>query len=365
MSEKHKNKKRNIKRLYFILISWALIFLLFEIAFRVIYPERIRPVYYGYPRGLQVPDSQLGHSLVPHFSGTFRNPRYSGIPLQTNGQGFRDKEWTVEKKASYRVLVLGDSITLGAGVTAPDRYTDVLENLLTHENAVVEVLNAGVNSYELTQYEILAGKLVPKYRPSLLLIGYCLNDIREADIQTLSKKQARYNQKNVDISFNWNDWLVKYRLVPSKSYLVHFFEESNRIRKMQSPEYLEKRRKKNEKWLRKLYENPDARANLIRHFGNLKHVASKNDCAIAVLLFPYRFQLPFENPVEQLMVKEVLNSLKIPYLDLWNSYRESSKVHGELDLYLYRDDCHPNINGHRVAAEQAAPLVQKLLTGSL
>ena len=84
-------------------------------------------------------DPLLGYRLKPNSIGYFQN----GIPARANSNGHRDYE--INKQAQFRILVLGDSFTVGAGVLQDDAYPQILENMLNkNSKTIFEVINAGV-----------------------------------------------------------------------------------------------------------------------------------------------------------------------------------------------------------------------------
>src|SRR5512134_166244 len=93
------------------------------------------------------------------FQGTFRlspNPRLLFEPdpgdPSINADGFRDREFPVERGAAARIVALGDSVTFGWGVPAEDAWPKQLERLLAADGGPdPEVLNLGVGGYNTRQ----------------------------------------------------------------------------------------------------------------------------------------------------------------------------------------------------------------------
>jgi hypothetical protein len=119
------------------------------------------------------------HDKTGSFSTTFR----------TNSRGLRDKEYTLEKSAGVkRIVVIGDSHTWGYGVNNDEIYTERLESLLPN----TEVINLGVtgfNNFKEINYFKREGT---KYDPDMLILGFTLNDMLEnlssLERQNLSSK---------------------------------------------------------------------------------------------------------------------------------------------------------------------------------
>jgi len=76
------------------------------------------------------PDAFTGYKLKPNGVGYFQN----GIVAKTNSHGHRDDEVSLLHPPDVlRILVLGDSLTVGAGVAQEDAYPQVLEKLLNQD----------------------------------------------------------------------------------------------------------------------------------------------------------------------------------------------------------------------------------------
>jgi len=109
-------------------------------------------------------------------------PPGSGWPPweEFNADGVRDRAHPVEKLAgTWRVVFLGDSVTMGAGIEPKDAYPEVLESLLKSQGRAVEVFNVALWGWSTRQQRIAYDRLVRKYRPDQVVLAVCLNDIAE------------------------------------------------------------------------------------------------------------------------------------------------------------------------------------------
>lgn len=101
------------------------------------------------------------------------NPSHPDV----SSQGLRDREYVIPKPVgSLRILVLGDSVTFGTGVSRSETFPKRLERKLRNAGRQVEVINAGVNGYtaynEVHYYLSAARKL----QPDVVLLAVVLND---------------------------------------------------------------------------------------------------------------------------------------------------------------------------------------------
>lgn len=107
-----------------------------------------------------------------------------GTEITTNSQGLRGDEISMQKPpGTYRVAVIGDSITLGWGVEADETYPARLEDLLNAsppdgfpEDAQYEVLNLGVGNYNTVQEVRRLRSVGLPFEPDLIVLGYFIND---------------------------------------------------------------------------------------------------------------------------------------------------------------------------------------------
>ena len=106
---------------------------------------------------------------------------HTGIVLRTNSAGFRDREFVAGKPAgAFRIVVIGDSITVGWRVERADAYPSRLEQQFGHAGKPhVEVYNLGVTGYNsIQEVETLRAKGL-RYDPDLVVVGFVSNDHME------------------------------------------------------------------------------------------------------------------------------------------------------------------------------------------
>jgi lysophospholipase L1-like esterase len=147
--------------------------------------------WYGYPEDLFLPDEHLGYKYKPNFNGFFPRRPYDHIAIAINERGLRDRPHEYLKPAGVtRILGLGDSVTFGAGVSFEDIYLRRLETRFKRAHRSIEIINAGVNSYEFDQernYFLIEGY---RYQPDIVLIGLVLNDITPMTPDTIRALDA-------------------------------------------------------------------------------------------------------------------------------------------------------------------------------
>jgi hypothetical protein len=125
--------------------------------------------------GLFVSDPVRMERLAPDYTGWF-----AGVPVRINRLGFRDaREYAVAKAPNtFRILVLGDSVTFGHGSVFEHTWPYLFEQRLKAWRPAVDwqVWNLGVPGYNTSQelaYLLDAG---PRFAPDLVVVGFFAND---------------------------------------------------------------------------------------------------------------------------------------------------------------------------------------------
>src|SRR3977135_495231 len=95
-------------------------------------------------------DPYTGYRLKPGGVGHYQ----MDIPAVANSHGHRDVEVTLKKPPGvFRILVLGDSFTVGANVRQEEAYPKALEKRLKSiYGSGIQVINAGVGGWDPFQY---------------------------------------------------------------------------------------------------------------------------------------------------------------------------------------------------------------------
>ncbi|MFH0732152.1 MAG: SGNH/GDSL hydrolase family protein [Candidatus Omnitrophota bacterium] len=134
--------------------------------------------------------SDGGNTIIDHHSllGWIFKPNQVAICVglewkvkySVNEYGIREKTNIGKKQDGvYRVLVLGDSFTEGFGIPQDKRYTHLAEILCNkRDSRKVEIINAGIRGYNLTQYYLLFQILYGKYNPDLVVIAAVHGDLK-------------------------------------------------------------------------------------------------------------------------------------------------------------------------------------------
>ncbi|MEA3335267.1 MAG: SGNH/GDSL hydrolase family protein [Chloroflexota bacterium] len=139
-------------------------------------PGGNQPLYIG--------DDRFHHQMMPNWSGFFPDEIMeqvgrANIPIRINSIGLRSPEVLDPKPAgSYRILILGDSVTFGWGVRGEDTFPSQLASLLAtlSPDQGFEVINAGVSGYSTWQEALWLDANGMDLKPDVVVVQLHLND---------------------------------------------------------------------------------------------------------------------------------------------------------------------------------------------
>jgi hypothetical protein len=124
-------------------------------------------------------DATRRQRLASNYTGWF-----AGVPVHINSLGFRDdREYSLDKGPNtFRIIVLGDSVTFGHGSIAANTYPALLERKLKAWRPEVDwqVWNLAVPGYNTSQELAHLLQVGPRYQPDLVVVGFFGNDLVDA-----------------------------------------------------------------------------------------------------------------------------------------------------------------------------------------
>jgi hypothetical protein len=161
--------------IYVLLFSTAIMLLAVEWGLRVFNPFGVS-FFHHLPYHMQgmVDHPELGYkhpASVEYMLGSSR--------IQLNSRGLRDEEIPLAKPGDEkRILVLGDSVAFGWGVSQGETFSDYMEPLLDERTGDRwQVINTGVNGYNTDQEARFLLTEGIRYSPDYVLLVYVSNDI--------------------------------------------------------------------------------------------------------------------------------------------------------------------------------------------
>jgi HEAT repeat protein/lysophospholipase L1-like esterase len=97
-----------------------------------------------------------------------------------NRDGLRDRRHPREKlPGTYRVVCLGDSVTLGYGFPRERAWPEVLEQTVAERGPGLEVFNVALLGWSPRQERYAYERIARAYRPDAVVLAVCLNDVED------------------------------------------------------------------------------------------------------------------------------------------------------------------------------------------
>jgi lysophospholipase L1-like esterase len=281
-----------------------------------------------------------------------------------NRWGFPDGE--PRPDSLNRVLVLGDSITYGIGddLDQTCRYPDIFETALSKRGFELDVQIVATGNTQFDAYVRNYEKLGPEYRPNVVVIGWCLNDIEYGELAFTPALAGKLGSR-------WPRWIVRMaRPVIFESRINELFLFTVLHKRLSvlaakrgwsKRDWLDDHNQWYHERLVSRYRDPRYVDHARTDLAKLAAHCREHDRKLLVVIFPFSFTLNNEKGRELFQVMTaLLESLNVPYLNLLPVFNE--QVQRGNDVYSYRDACHPNVEGHRITGdllvEALAPMLQ-------
>jgi len=258
---------------------------------------------------------------------------------RTNSAGFRGPEYSkVPARGTFRIVVVGDSVTMGSGVLEEETYSAVLETMLNAEQdgRRYEVLNMGISGANALQVAYRLGGMGLPFNPDVVVYGFTLNDIE-------GPHYVRYSSGELGA---WHSRL-RSRFDGSASHLL----SAAWPRLVSLADVLFHLKGSYEYELQQNYfHNPAAWDDLLAQLDVMADLGRRNGICVHVLLHTTPHYLgpmhPFRKIYDAVAAAVVARGMTVT-----DAYRESFHGHDASQLVLSPFDPHPNAAGHRLLAE--------------
>jgi len=264
---------------------------------------------------------------IDHIHKSNASARLMGVWIRTNSDGFRDSEHSLASAGKKRIVFLGDSLTLGWGVENKDTFKKILEQQLS-EKISTEIINTGTGNYNTEQEVNLFIEQGLKYKLDKVVVFYFINDAEPTPKKSglwflgYSRFLTLYWSRLHTLTGRWN---------PSGGYRAYYSG---------------------------LYaDNKPGLERTKAAFLLLRNVCQENNILLQVVLLPELHELqtyPFAR--EHKLITDFLTSNSIDCLDLAPYF---STVEHPRELWVAKDDAHPNSKGHRLIAQHALAFIKK------
>jgi len=265
--------------------------------------------------------------------------RYELIPnaksgnISVNSDGFRGPEYSLTKPVNtFRIIMLGDSETLSFMLAQSDALAAQLESLLNKKSGLMcyEVLNFGVEGYNIFQeLEMLKTKGL-KYNPDLIILNYVLNDPEPGE------------------------YYFKETFFMRQSALVRYF--SYRIKKALIRRERKRLNIKTEVDNYYYYHDPKYFVSVKEAMLEMADIAGGRGNKLAVVIFPvssimvkdFKENYPYW-PLHKLV--KGINSSNIIFIDLIDEFNRLNMTPQSVAINYIYDESHKNAAALKISAE--------------
>jgi len=210
----------------------AAAFFVAEVCLRLFFPQDVIK-----PLAIQL-DPEIIYKLKPDTEAHFRGTSVRMYHLKTNSVGIREREIPFEKPGHvFRILLLGDSTSMGEGVELEETYLKQLGEIL-EANRIdnVETINAAIRGYGTDQELILFRRLGKRYNPDLVILAFFVyNDMQdnwEAGLFRLEDGKLIQQPATVEKSRKYENYVVNSRIqnLPGYSLIMDHSHLANWVR---------------------------------------------------------------------------------------------------------------------------------------
>lgn len=331
------NVIKNVILLAIVMLAFAAIL---ETGLRISYPlyKNYNTEMWRYSVLLKKASSNpnVSHEHVPG-----KEASLYGVDVKINSDGYRDREYSVQKPANtYRIMVLGDSFTLGWGVPIEDAYSEVLEKMLNEKikNRKFEVINTALGNYNTQmEYEMLREKGM-KFEPDMIIVGYYPND---------SELTVKFNPGSIST------------FIKRHSYTYAFFWD--RITNIKTKLKVGQKTGSYTGYVHELYKGSfEGKKIMENSLNGIIDLGKQKNTTVVVIVLPqffgdlknYEFREVYPS------VKNITSKKGVMAIDLL-PYFQNNKVE---EVIISYEDAHPNRLGHSIIAkaiyEKITPLIQ-------
>ncbi|MEW6144578.1 MAG: SGNH/GDSL hydrolase family protein [Thermodesulfobacteriota bacterium] len=166
-----RGRGRAAGRLWLFIATLVITYAVVDIAGGAIFIRTV--LFHNYP------DKYVHHKMPPRMRYLMENPYgdYS-VEMVTNNMGFRGRDIGKKAPGTYRIVMLGDSFTMGEGVEDASTFPWLTEEYLNGRGGrKYEVINLGVESYApVLEYSLLK-RVIRELGPDMVILNFDMSDL--------------------------------------------------------------------------------------------------------------------------------------------------------------------------------------------
>jgi lysophospholipase L1-like esterase len=278
-----------------------------------------------------------------------------GAEYVTDERGFRiDPASLHHHKKDKVIVVLGDSVSVGIGVSADHAYPYILNRRLNG----LEVINASASGYSLSDYIVALRTVLPASKAHGIIIGFCLNDvtaISQAHIVEMVQKSKPPGASSMDEIRYPNAIIRDLRYISDNYINTGFLIKYSRAYRFLKSLTLDVSQKHFQADLI-TYQEPTMSDLLTTEFRRLNDLATQHNAWLTIFIFPYEYQLRVRTEAvryPQHVIVEAARRSGVPTYDLYDDILKhlTSNSIPPKSIYLFNDTMHFNERGHRIVAD--------------
>lgn len=355
-----------------ILLRWTMsdavrnMSLLFMTCALILLSDRLLLVGFGLPLWMADLDNHYKHrpNAVRSWGTTYDNKL-----IQINSYGHHDDEFPLKKEpGQFRAIMLGDSITMGHGVSREETFANQLETRLNATSPrSVQIINTGVQGYATFQeYNTFLDSLV--FEPDFVAIGFCMNDLVEPFV---------VNRRFGGVGVDYHGITQASSALPS--YLLNETGYGRLVQKLRNRGKSVEREKRWEMFsVKEISRTPAGDSKftdnwriVLADLDRLYAAAKERKIRVVLLIFPFTFQLAnntYKEPqrvlsqhaksweVDVIDFTEVFEKIVIPdgitppLLKNELSQNDIRALYGDKLQKYFLDSDHYTVEGHKVVA---------------
>ena len=272
---------------------------------------------------------------------------YRGGYFHNNSAGFRGPEYAkTAAPGVLRIAVVGDSVTMGSGVSNDETYSALLGDLLARRlpGEKFEVLNFGLSGLNIEMVYQRTRKLVTSFHPDMIVYGFTLNDLEGEGYRTNRRDSGGVEERK-----------RYHRFADSRSYLLRLmWPRLQSLRDLISPPP--------QSYLAELqfnyFNNPPVWDRFKADLTKLANLAKQEDTPLVVFIHTTLAYLNWFHPYQPYYARmeSVAAALGLPVIESLSVHRGYAAE----SLWVNAVDPHPNAEGHRLLARALADGIASL-----
>ena len=314
------------KNLVYFVIEASIVLIIVELFLRI-----FDPIGYDYfdeatrYSSNMKPDSRFEYIHNPGY-----NDLLQGVQVLINNQGFRGPNFEVTKPdEKRRLMILGDSMVFGWGAPQNKIFPVQLQNLFDQSKIDIEVIPAGVGSWNTrTEYEYLKS-LGLDLKPDIILLLITENDLEpHKNCKTdVSKELLFANTNESSKSIFEKVWMAATYRFYTFGYIQYYIKINS----------------ERDKYLKYTKDTPQWEDAKLALNGIITICREEN---ISLIIFLYASEDYVSGSNVFRLYKEFLNLNKIQFFTLPDTLFSKIKYRNTIV------DGHPNAQGHKIIANE-------------